>query len=171
MMMNNYKKIPIIILIIGTLLDILTTTTLYINSIKNPLIPFTEINPLYHLINNYWIFTIINIILITTLIWIYIKTDQKPNQLNTKYLLFTILLLVGIIRIIASINNYHVIQSPELETIEQVQQVEQQVQIQSTSMYTKIASIMILIPFTLLIFNFILFNKAYKLKIGGEKNG
>lgn len=170
--MNVWKQIPIIILTIGTILDLFITTLIYLESTKNPLKPFTEINPLYHWLGNYWLFLIVNVLLIAYLMWIYHKTNLKKEMLITKYILFTLLLLTGIIRILASINNYAVLNSPDLETIEQAQQVTQQVNAQATTTYTKLALAIIIIPALLIIINFILFTKAHKLKIddqGGKK--
>ncbi len=168
--MNNYKKIPIIIIILGTILDLTSTTALYLTSQRNPLKPFTEINPLYHFLGNYWIFLIINILLIGYLIWWYNKLNTKPQRIIQKYTMFTLLLITGLIRILAAINNYAVLQTPPLETIEQAQQVSAQVEQQSNELYSKATLILLILPIFLLLINFILFTKAHKLKIKeGEK--
>ena len=163
--MGFWKHLPIIILILGSLIDLITTTIVYLVSLTNPLKPFPEINPLYRLIPNFWVFISINIFLVAWLVyWYYNAINNKRIGLVTLYIIFTIILITGLGRGLIGTNNTNYIRAPPMETIEQAQELTDYVQKQGTTNYIQIMAITIITPIILLIINFILFQKAFKLK-------
>lgn len=164
--MNWWKQFPIILLILGTIVDLTTTSIAYFQSLSNPLKPFLELNPVYRLLgNNYYLFTITNLALITLLIITFYHYDKQiSKKMITHYIIFTTILLVGLIRLLVGLQNINYIEQMPMRNIQEAEMAIAHTETQGTNIYIHKLVLPAIVPLSLIIINFIIFQRAYKLK-------
>ena len=159
---NWYLRLPVIIFIIASVLDLFFTTRNYIVLKYLP-----ELNPVLGLLgHNYWLFLATNICLCIVIILIYLNAfNDSKTKLMQKYGLYSLFLLIGILRLFGAISNMSWIGHEEMTT-EQITQLTETVQTQGTQLYAIIIWNWAVYPFIMLYTVFWLFSKALNLKEG-----
>ena len=159
---NWYLKLPLILFIISSVLDLFFTTRNYIVLKYLP-----ELNPLLGWMgHNYWLFLTTNIILCIVIILIYLNAfNDKKTKLMQKYGLYSIFLLVSCLRLVGAISNASWIGHEEMTT-QQIEMLQEKVETSDTQIYTGIVWNWAVYPLIMLYTVFWLFMKALNLKEG-----
>ena len=155
---NFWVKVPFVLFLAASILDLTFTTRNYL-----VLKVFTEINPLYTALNNYWLFLIVNIALTTWVLLFYKNKFDKPSSIMSKYTIFVILLGAGCMRLYGFWSNFKWVLNPVTDPAA-LQTLQTKVAEQGAAIYSGLVLTWLVCPFVVIIGLFWMFQKAVKLK-------